>query len=166
MPDMFCSLIELPPLEPILAPLRKEGITIRRANPWEMTEVREYVVETFSSPWRDEVTVAFSRQPVTCFLAVREKDILGFAAYEATRRNYFGPTGVSESERGKGLGAALCLAAMQGMRELGYSYAVIGGAGPTGFYSKLLGAIPVPFHDGKGIYHLTEDPAFTPPGQK
>lgn len=162
MPDMFCSLIELPPLEPLLKPLRDEGITLRRANPWEKSDVCDWVLRQFSSAWRDEVSVTFARQPVTCYLAVRDKEILGFVAYEATRRNYFGPTGVSEAARGKGIGAALCIAALQGLRELGYTYAVIGGAGPTGFYSKLVGAIPVPFHEGKGIYHLVEDPTFTP----
>ena len=37
------------------------------------------------------------------------------------------------------------------MAGIGYAYAVIGGAGPTGFYEKAVGAIPIP-HSTPGIY--------------
>jgi predicted N-acetyltransferase YhbS len=51
---------------------------------------------------------------------------------------------VLESERGKGIGKELLVRSMIGLRELGYAYAIIGGAGPTDFYEKTLGAIPIP----------------------
>ena len=64
-------------------------------------------------------------------IAVREsgddqKEIVGFACYDATCMNFFGPTGVKESERGKGVGKALLLAALHAMKEQGYAYAIIG----------------------------------------
>jgi len=40
---------------------------------------------------------------------------------------------------------------MLGLRELGYAYAIIGGAGPVDFYVKTLGAIPIP-GSSPGIY--------------
>jgi predicted N-acetyltransferase YhbS len=48
----------------------------------------------------------------------------------------FGPTGVLESARGKGIGTALLIAALRGLKEMGYAYGVIGGVGPVQFLRK------------------------------
>lgn len=158
MPDMLCSLVNIPPMGDLLDRLREEGITIRRANPWEISKVHRFIREHFTEGWVDETTVAFSHQPVTCFVAVHGEEIIGFADYECTRRNYFGPTGVNDAYRGKGIGKALLLAALHGLRGIGYTYAVIGDAGPVDFYSKVLGAIKIDIGDGRGIYTISEDP--------
>ncbi|MDA7868065.1 GNAT family N-acetyltransferase, partial [Akkermansiaceae bacterium] len=101
-----------------------------------------------------------SRQPVACFIATKDKKILGFACYETTAKGYFGPTGVAESARGLGLGKALLLKALEAQREAGYAYAFIGGVGPREFYAKTVGAIEIPGSD-PGIYVdiLPEPPA-------
>ena len=82
---------------------------------------------------------------------MQEKRIVGFAAYEVTRRNYFGPTGVREDLRGSGLGAALLFRCLESMREMGYAYAIIGGVGPAEFYEKVCGAFVIPGSE-TGIY--------------
>src|SRR5919112_2892696 len=130
MPDMLVNLLRLPPSGEALEGLRAEGLVVRRARPWELTPVREFVADNFSRAWADEVSVGLVRQPVTVFVALRAGRLVGFAAYECTRKNFFGPTGVIEEERGRGVGRALLLAALGGLRELGYAYAVIGGGGP------------------------------------
>ena len=160
MPDMLVSLVHLPPIAPLLEKLRGEGVTVRRPNPWEQAALREFIETHFSKGWVDETSVAFSRQPVTCFVALHGEKIVGFAAYECTRRGYFGPTGVAEDYRGRGIGKALLLACLYGLQDLGYTYAVIGGAGPVGFYRKAVGAIVIPIDEGQGIYGLDEDPKF------
>ena len=161
MPDMLCSLLKLEPIAPRLQSLREHGVTIRRPNPWEQTALREFIRDHFTQGWADEVSVAFSHQPVSAFVALREnKHIVGFAAYECTRRNYFGPTGVAEEERGIGIGAALTLAGLIGLREMGYAYCVIGGAGPLEFYNKLARAQVIDIDKGEGIYHLDEEPGW------
>ncbi len=157
MSDMLVPLVDLPPVGQLLHQLRQEEITIRRPNPWEQTKLAELVL-TFSPGWKDEVSVAFHRQPVTCFVAVYEERFIGFAAYECTRRNYFGPTGVDPDFRGKNIGKVLFLAALNGLLDLGYTYAIIGDSGPKDFYRKAVGAIEIPFNSGKGIYGLQEDP--------
>jgi predicted N-acetyltransferase YhbS len=48
-----------------------------------------------------------------------------------------------ESERGKGIGKALLLVCLAGLREMGYAYGIIGGAGPTDFYAKECGAVVI-----------------------
>ena len=151
MPDMLVNLLRLPSADAALAGLRAAGVVVRRARPWELTPVCGFVTESFGRAWADEVSVGFARQPVTVFVALREGRPVGFAAYECTRRNFFGPTGVVEAERGRGLGRALLLSALRGLRELGYAYAVIGGVGPAEFYERAVGARLIP-DSSPGIY--------------
>ena len=66
-----------------------------------------------------ECEVAFARAPVACILAREGERILGFSCYEATCRNFFGPTGVLPVAQGKGQGQALLLAALHAMRAQG-----------------------------------------------
>lgn len=139
MPDLLVKLYELD-----LAPAELPGVTIRRPMPHEMGAVRRWVDRTFGEGWGDEFVCSFKSFPVTSFVAFRDDAIVGFATYDATSRGYFGPTGVQESERGKGIGKELLVRSMIGLRELGYAYAIIGAAGPTDFYEKILGAIPIP----------------------
>ncbi|MEF3304746.1 GNAT family N-acetyltransferase [Paenibacillus sp. GYB003] len=143
MPDMLVKLYELPEKTTIINKLAAEGIDIRRGLAPEKHIVKEWVRRTFNEHWESEVDVAFSRQPVSCFIATQDGKVVGFGCYEATRKNYFGPTGVDPSMRGKGVGKALLLACMHGLYDEGYAYAIIGGAGPTEFYNKAVGAIPI-----------------------
>ncbi len=66
--------------------------------------------------------------------------MLGFACYDATAKNFFGPTGVDPAWRGRHIGAGLLLLALQAMADEGYGYGIIGGAGPTEFYEKIVHA--------------------------
>src|SRR4051794_27683854 len=104
MPDMLVQLLKLPPLDPDLRRLRDLNINIRRANAYEATHVYDFVRKNFSQGWVDEVTVCFSNKPITVYIATHEGKIIGFGGYECTRRGFFGPTGVLESEREKGVG--------------------------------------------------------------
>lgn len=138
---MLVRLIGLPDVSLEEARLmKKEKIVFRRAIAPEKHLVSNWVLEHFGKYWKSETEVAFSRQPVSCWLAQRGNDILGFACYESTARNFFGPTGTVESERGKGIGKVLLIKALESMREMGYAYAIIGGVGPVGFYEKAVNA--------------------------
>jgi GNAT superfamily N-acetyltransferase len=151
MSDMLVNLLRLPPAAPTLEELRRGGVVVRRAQSWELTPVREWVASNFQPAWADEISAGFARQPVTVFVGLREGRLVGFAAYECTRRNFFGPTGVSGAERGRGLGRALLLAALWALREMGYAYAIIGGVGPADFYAKAVGATLIP-DSTPGVY--------------
>ena len=145
MPDLLVNLLKLPALE------SQQDFVIRRAQPFELTAVRSFVETNFSVSWADEISVGFARQPISVFIATIQRELVGFSAYECTRRGFFGPTGVVESGRGKGVGKALLLAALWGLREMGYVYAIIGAAGPARFYQKTVGAIIIPDSE-PGIY--------------
>ena len=155
MPDMLVNLLRLSPLEPLLDALRQHGVTIRRAQPFERSIVHAFVQRHFAAAWADEISVAYAHQPVSLFIATRAADggskLLGFAAHECTRRNFFGPMGVLESERNHGIGAALLIASLHAMRDAGYAYAIIGGVGPAEFYANTVGATLIP-DSTPGIY--------------
>lgn len=143
MPDMLVKLYELPDLPPVLEKQRTAGIDIRRALAPEKHLVVRWAREHFDEKWASECDVAFSNRPVSCWIAVEAERMIGFACYDTTLKDFFGPTGVSEAARGKGIGAALLLACLHDMRAQGYGYAIIGGAGPTEFYTRIVGAIPI-----------------------
>jgi predicted N-acetyltransferase YhbS len=147
MPDMLVNLLKLPSLDR----LHDDNVNIRRAQPFEITPVRDFIEQNFSVTWADEISVGFANKPVSVVIATRGGGVIGFAGYECTRKGFFGPTGVTESERGGGIGTALLIASLWGLRELGYVYAVIGGAGPTDFYQRAVGAIVIPDSE-PGIY--------------
>lgn len=144
MPDMLVRLYDLPDAQPYYDAATREEIEVRRAEPWDRQRMRRFAGEHFSETWAMEGERAYSHTPITAFIAAKGPDIAGFAVYESTRKGFFGPTGVREDLRGKGLGAALLFRCLESMRELGYGYAVIGGVGPASFYEKVCGAFLIP----------------------
>lgn len=147
MSDMLVNLLNLPSLDR----LKDDGVNIRRAQPFEISQVRRFIQENFSAPWADEISVGFANKPVSVVIATRDGRVIGFAGYECTRRAFFGPTGVARNERGSGIGTALLIAALWGLRELGYVYGIIGAAGPTDFYERAVNATVIP-DSTPGIY--------------
>ena len=147
MIDMLVRLYDLPDSAPLYQDAAAQGVTLRRARAFEKHTVAAFAKAHFSEKWVSEVEVAMSRQPIACFIATRHQQILGFACYDTTQRGFFGPTGVSENARGLGLGKALLFKALEGLREIGYAYAIIGGVGPREFYAKTCGAIEIPGSD-------------------
>jgi predicted N-acetyltransferase YhbS len=147
MPDLLVNLLKLAPLENG----DQQHFVIRRAQPFEITPVRTFVATNFSQGWADEISVGFARQPISIFVATMDRELVGFAAYECTRRGFFGPTGVIDAAQHKGIGRALLLASLSALREMGYVYAIIGAAGPVRFYQKTVGAIIIPDSE-PGIY--------------
>jgi predicted N-acetyltransferase YhbS len=145
MPDLLVNLLNLPAAE------GHAEFIIRRAQPFEISAVRSFVATNFSESWADEISVGFARQPISVYVATIDRELVGFSAYECTRRGFFGPTGVIDSVRGKGIGKALLLASLWGLREMGYVYAIIGAAGPVHFYQKTVGATIIPGSE-PGIY--------------
>jgi GNAT superfamily N-acetyltransferase len=154
MPDMLVKLYELPPLEPLLAEQRDRGVLIRRALSPEKHHVTAWVGRHFSAFWVSECEAAFSRSPLSCFLALADGRLVGFACHDVTFKGFFGPTGVSEAARGRGIGHALLLASLHDLRAMGYAYAVIGAAGPTEFYKKAVNAIEIPDSQPGPYAHL------------
>jgi GNAT superfamily N-acetyltransferase len=142
MHDMLVKLYALPSLEAALASVASNGVTLRRVLAPEKHVVLDWVRAHFASSVA-EVETAFAQVPATCFIATRDDTVLGFACYDVTCPNFFGPEGVAAEERGRGVGRALLLAALHAQRAHGYAYAIIGGVGPAEFYAKTVGAVAI-----------------------
>lgn len=158
MPDMLVKLYTLPDAAPLIAEQRAAGVDIRRALVPEKHIVVEWVAKTFGRGWADECATTFSRQPVSCFLAVENNQVLGFSCYDATYKNFLGPIGVDPAQQGRKIGAALLVRTLQAQADEGYGYAIIGGVGPAEFYAKTVGAELIP-DSVPGIYRgiLTDE---------
>jgi GNAT superfamily N-acetyltransferase len=142
--DRLVRLYDLPDLEPFRRASLSKGITVRRARAYEQMQTIDWVRAMFSMEWASECSVCFSRVPLSCFIATRDSEIIGFACYETTFRNFFGPIGVDPNRRGAGVGATLLISCLKSMWDEGYAYAIIGGpreAAP--FYRRLVGAVDI-----------------------
>src|SRR6202035_3026948 len=133
--DMLVKLYDLPNSGAAFERLRQAGVVMRRALAPEKHKVAAWVRTTFSEGWASEVEVAFSRKPVSCFIAVQEGKIVGFACHDATCPTFFGPTGIEPKARKNGIGTALLLACLEDMRQQGFGYAIIRGVGPAAHYA-------------------------------
>lgn len=141
--DMLVKLYELKPDEALNKRMADQGITIRRLLVPELKALTDWIEPRFGAGWAAEATAAAMRQPPTCFIAVENGILQGFACHDATAKGFFGPTGVDQEARGNGIGHALLLTTLLDMYAQGYPYGVIGGAGPMEFYRRSVGAIPI-----------------------
>ncbi len=139
--DMLVRLHRLPPVEPALRRAQSAGVSLRRAEPADAGRYRQMVDREFEASWRGGMDAALLRREPSAFTALADGELIGFALWDIGYRGYFGPTGVAESWRGRGIGAALLLRALDEMRAHGYAYAIIGKVGPAEFYEKVCGAV-------------------------
>ena len=121
-----------------------EGVEICVCRNGDQAEpVRGFIERTFSLSWALECAPAFELRGsarVLVALDARSQDVLGFAAIHATNPNWFGPTGVSLSARGRGIGRALLVASGCMARRLGATELVIPWANEA-FYAHCLGPL-------------------------
>ena len=139
--DMLVKLYEVQDCPELIEKLKNEGVLIKKAMTPDLTKITSWVKENFGQGWADECTAAILTDG--CWIAVKDKKVIGFACYDATMKDFFGPTGVQEGMRGHGIGKALLIRCLISMKERGYAYAVIGSAGPKDFYRKAVGAIGI-----------------------
>ena len=142
MQDMLVKLYDLP-ADAALAQPKDATVVIRRAMAPDMLEILEFVRSLSGKFAAGECQACFQGHPITCFIATRGGRILGYACYNATAPDFFGPTAVLPAERGKGIGRALLLRCLAALRDQGYGYAIIGGVGPKAFYERCVGATTI-----------------------
>ena len=116
---------------PGLRPPSPGGRGIRRER------ILEFVGRHFGPIWRFEASRA-----AELIGAEDGGEIIGFAAVEANNRGLgtFGPTGVAEGFRGRGIGRALLLDALAELHNLGYEQAIIPWTDAVEFYRRAGGA--------------------------
>jgi predicted N-acetyltransferase YhbS len=151
MPDMLIKLYDLEDDWNFMAAQKKQGIVIRKPIGPEAHLILKWVSDQFGSGWAAETDAALSNRPRSCFVAVKDSMIIGFACYDATALGFFGPIGVAASHRRKGTGTALMTACLLDMKLKQYGYAVVGGVEDTDYYRKNAKAVEIP-DSSSGIY--------------
>lgn len=153
MADMLVKLYNIPDSHDIEKELLKEGIRIKKALAPDRSKVIEFAKTCAADDYSDEVQAAFCNNPITCYIATKDKKLIGFACYEATAKNFFGPMAVLESERKKGIGKVLLLKSLASMEEMGYAYAIIGWPAESAipFYEKCVEATMIE-ESSSGVY--------------
>jgi mycothiol synthase len=118
------------------------GITLRRATRAESPALTSWLRAGpwGQSSWPEEVAATLDREPVTCHVACRDGQYVGFACHGSVRAGWFGPMGTLDAERGLGIGAALLRRCLADMRAAGHQTAMIGWVGPLRFYARAVGA--------------------------
>ena len=108
----------------------------------------DWIKSTFGGKWPDEAAVSWN------WLAHLPVGTAGFAAYgqrtfkwwwlenwwDRPEVGIFGPMGVHRDLRGMHMGAVLARRALASMQAIGYTQALIPGAGPIEFYERHCGA--------------------------
>ena len=144
MPDMLVKLYEIEDEWRFMAEQKKLGISIRKPIGPEKQVIVNWVSDQFGAGWASEVDVAIANRPRTCFVAVKDAQMIGFACYDATALGFFGPIGVEKSYRNRGTGTALMTACLLDIKLRGYGYAVVGAVQATKYYEKTMGAWEIP----------------------
>ncbi len=130
------------------ATLAAAGVTLAQSKGTSADE-RAWVARTFDGRWPKEAAAGWNWYAKDSAGATA-----GFATYE--QRTYrwwwlrgwldrtdigiFGPMGVEEHLRGKGIGRILTRRALASLRDLGFTYGLIPSAGPVEFYERTCGA--------------------------
>lgn len=142
MVDMLVKLYNINSFSEQEDRLLEHGVRIKRALAPDKSKIIKFAQTCSNEDYSDEVEIAFSNHPITCYIATKEKKIIGFACFEVTAKDFFGPMAVLEEERRKGIGKALLLKSLHSMEELGYAYAIIGWPTKSAipFYEKCVNA--------------------------
>lgn len=125
------------------AQLKAQGITFKKPLALDKMQVLNFVEANFEhKSWAHEVEASLFKSPPTCWVAVKDKEIVGFACYDTTAKGFFGPTGVKEDFRKQGIGGELLVKSMTSLKEAGYAYSIIGWANPEAMplYERRAGA--------------------------
>jgi GNAT superfamily N-acetyltransferase len=139
--DMLVKLYSLEEKPGLCRKLKSMGISVKRAMPVDKGHIVLFVRNNFGDGPANECSYSFTGHPVNCFIAVREKRIIGFACYNTVAKDFFGPIGVYEKYRGMGVGEALLRAGLLALKNSGFAYAIVSSTEETeGFYRKTVGA--------------------------
>ena len=135
--DMIVSLYNLPNVK------INTNVKVSKAFVSDLDQILEFVDKEVPDHqgWKKEIQYSTMQSPIKLVVATKNGELLGFACYDSSAKGFFGPIGVKNSERGKGIGAALLLKTLEYMKNDGYAYAIIGWVSEAiGFYEKTVGA--------------------------
>ncbi len=138
--NMTADLTNLRATEAAEERLAASGVTVRRAEAGDVPALIAFARANFSDGWAGEVSDSVGRPGAGCHIAVRDAEVLGFAAYGSSRPSWFGPMGTAPAAQGLGIGGVLLRRCLRDQRDAGLQQAQIGWVGPVPFYASAVGA--------------------------
>ena len=123
------------------ARLAAEAVEVRRAAEADRPTLAA-LLRAHWPAWQAEADAALALGPPALHLALRDGDVLGFAAHSANNAalGWFGPMGTAPEARGLGIGAVLLRRCLADLRDAGFARATIGWAAALPFYERTAGA--------------------------
>lgn len=124
-----------------------KGIKIVRAMTLDKNRITNFIEKNFSDicpEWVFEAEATILKPLPSCFIAIENSEVIGFACYNASALGMFGPFGVAEEKRKNGIGGMLLKQCLKAMKYEGYAYGVIGWVSSETYYSKSIGAVTIP----------------------
>lgn len=121
--------------------LQKEGIKIGRAEEDDLDDILSFLKKEWEL-WQYEIRMAMESEKPSVFIARKNGEVKGFAAYDGNNKGtgWFGPMGTDEVFRGKGIGRVLLYKCLEDMKLEGHKEAIIPWVAPISFYSHYCGA--------------------------
>lgn len=143
-PDLLVKLYEINDDPAIMQRMIDQDIQIKRVMPMDTTKVYEFIRDNFAATWADECLPSIMNGD--CYVAVKERELLGFFAVDTPAKGFTGPIGVLPSARRMGISRALGLTGMKAMKAKGYKYAVSGRVHPwfQAVEKSIVGVVPIP----------------------
>lgn len=83
MADMLVKLYNLKSDEKLFHDLLKQGIQIKRALSPDRRNILEFIKKNFEENYVDECKSAFTNNPITCYIATKNKKIIGWPTKSA-----------------------------------------------------------------------------------
>ena len=121
--------------------LATRGIVVRRASFTDQARIISWIRSGYERAWAIETEFAFKKDIPSVVIAEERAtgEILGFATFDGVARGRFGPTGVGEANRKRGIGAVLLFEAFRSMKDEGIPRAVVHWTDLLFFYSQVPG---------------------------
>ena len=143
-PDLLLKLYEINDDPKIMERIAEHGVKIKRVMPMNTSKVYDFIRDNFAATWADECMPSIMNGD--CYVAVKDRELLGFFAIDTPAKGFTGPVGVLPSARRMGISRALGLVGIKAMRNKGYKYAVSGRVHPwfVAVERSLVGLMPIP----------------------
>jgi GNAT superfamily N-acetyltransferase len=120
--------------------LKSKGITTRLATRADREQLVEWVGAHFSPFWKNETEHGLARsEPIVAIAKGKNNNVLGFATCNGVAPGRFGPAGVDEHGRGKGIGTVLLFDAFDAMKRARQKRATVHWTDHLFYYTQVPG---------------------------
>lgn len=86
--DLLVKLYNLEDTIDGLKKLEEDNIRIVRALALDKSRIIDFIKDEFEINWANEFERSLFNNPTSCFIAIKDKEVVGFACYDATGKGF------------------------------------------------------------------------------